>query len=156
AGRRARGAGEPHGAPGAVLRRDRRLRRARRHRRRDPRTRERRARAARRYHPRRRRLPRLLPPPHPARQQRHLHNSDIYPPTYEPTHAVSYIRTDLPVTVPERMQPADQATWGHRLAYRVITSGTIGKWIRQHIIDPLMFRGNPVTWRNYEASYDVS
>lgn len=85
-----------------------------------------------------------------------FHNSDIYPPAYETTHAVSYIRTDLPITVPERMQPADQASFGHRLAYRVITSGTIGKWLRQHVIDPLMFKGNPVTWRNYEASYDVS
>jgi len=85
-----------------------------------------------------------------------FHNSDIYPPAYETTHAVSYIRTDLPVTVPERMQPADQASFGHRLAYRVITSGTIGKWLRQHVLDPLMFRGHPVSWRNYEASYDVS
>ena len=85
-----------------------------------------------------------------------FHNSDIYPPAYETTHAVSYIRTDLPVTVPERMQPADQASFGHRLAYRVITSGTIGKWFREHVIDPLMFRDHPVTWRNYEASYDVS
>jgi FAD/FMN-containing dehydrogenase len=85
-----------------------------------------------------------------------FHNSDIYPPAYETTHAVSYVRTDLPVTVPERIQPADQASWGHRLAYRVITSGRIGKWLRQHILDPLMFKGHPVTWRNYEASYDVS
>jgi FAD/FMN-containing dehydrogenase len=85
-----------------------------------------------------------------------FHNSDIYPPAYETTHAVSYVRTDLPVTVPERMQPADQASFGHRLAYGVITSGMIGKWMRQHILDPLMFRGHPVTWRNYEASYDVS
>ena len=85
-----------------------------------------------------------------------FHNSDIYPPAYETTHAVSYIRTDLPATVPERMQPPDQASFGHRLAYRVITSGSIGKWFRQHVIDPLMFRDHPVTWRNYEASYDVS
>jgi len=85
-----------------------------------------------------------------------FHNSDIYPPAYETTHAVSYIRTDLPVTVPERMQPADQSSWGRRLAYGVISSGTIGKWMRRHILDPLMFRGHPVTWRNYEASYDVS
>src|SRR5690606_12476879 len=26
----------------------------------------------------------------------------------------------------------------------------------EHVIDPWIFRGNPVTWRNYEASYDVS
>jgi hypothetical protein len=31
-----------------------------------------------------------------------------------------------------------------------------GKWTREHIVDPLIFRGNPITWRNYESSYDVS
>ncbi len=85
-----------------------------------------------------------------------FHNADLYPPAYETVHAVSYVATTLPVTVPERIQPRDQASWTHRLAYKTITSGRVGKWIRQHILDPLMFRGNPVTWRNYEASYDVS
>ena len=28
--------------------------------------------------------------------------------------------------------------------------------MREHLIDPVIFRGNPVAWRNYEASYDVS
>jgi FAD/FMN-containing dehydrogenase len=85
-----------------------------------------------------------------------FHNADIYPPAYQTVHAVSYVETPLPVTVPERIQPRDQATWTHRLAYKSITSGRLGKWIRQHILDPAMFRGHPVTWRNYEASYDVS
>jgi FAD/FMN-containing dehydrogenase len=85
-----------------------------------------------------------------------FHNADLYPPAYQTVHAVSYVATALPVTVPERIQPPDQASWTHRLAYKTITSGRLGKWLRQHILDPLMFRGNPVTWRNYEASYDVS
>lgn len=85
-----------------------------------------------------------------------FHNADLYPPAYDEVHAVSYIQTTLPVTVPERIQPPDQASWTHRLAYKSITSGRLGKWIRRHILDPAMFRGNPVTWRNYEASYDVS
>ncbi len=85
-----------------------------------------------------------------------FHNADLYPPAYETVHAVSYVATTLPVTVPERIQPRDQASWTHRLAYKSITSGRLGKWIRQHILDPFVFRGHPVTWRNYEASYDVS
>ena len=85
-----------------------------------------------------------------------FHNADLYPPAYQTVHAVSYVATTLPVTVPERIQPRDQASWTHRLAYKTITSGRLGKWFRQHILDPLVFRGNPVTWRNYEASYDVS
>ncbi len=31
-----------------------------------------------------------------------------------------------------------------------------GKWLRQHVVDPWVFRGNCVEWRNYEASYDVA
>ena len=85
-----------------------------------------------------------------------FHNADMYPPAYEVAHAVSYVQTTLPVTVPERIQPADQSSWWHRLGYTVITSGRMGKWLRRHVLDPAMFRGNPVTWRNYEASYDVS
>ena len=38
----------------------------------------------------------------------------------------------------------------------MITSLHSGKWMREHVIDPVIFRGNPITWRNYEASYDVS
>ncbi|HKH92184.1 MAG TPA: FAD-dependent oxidoreductase, partial [Gemmatimonadaceae bacterium] len=85
-----------------------------------------------------------------------FHNADIYPPAYENVHVVSYRRTNDPVTVPERMLPADQHAWSHRTAYDMITDWPKGKWMREHLIDPLIFRGNPVTWRNYEASYDVS
>jgi hypothetical protein len=38
----------------------------------------------------------------------------------------------------------------------MITDWPKGKWMREHLIDPVIFRGNPVEWRNYEASYDVS
>ncbi|HEY8164211.1 MAG TPA: FAD-binding oxidoreductase [Gemmatimonadaceae bacterium] len=85
-----------------------------------------------------------------------FHNADIYPPDYETIHAVSYRSTRSPVTIPDRMLPADQSSWTHRLAYSVITEAPGGRWIRKHVIDPWTFRGNPVTWRNYEASYDVS
>jgi FAD/FMN-containing dehydrogenase len=85
-----------------------------------------------------------------------FHNGDLYPPAYERVHVVSYRRTDDPVTVPGRLLPRDQAAWTHRTAYSVISGWPKGKWLREHLIDPVIFRGNPVTWRNYEASYDVS
>ncbi|HKP16080.1 MAG TPA: FAD-binding oxidoreductase [Gemmatimonadaceae bacterium] len=85
-----------------------------------------------------------------------FHNADIYPPAYENLHAVSYRKTTLPVTIPDRMLPADQHAWSHRTAYEMITDWPKGKWMREHVIDPVIFRGNPVEWRNYEASYDVS
>ncbi|HTO72164.1 MAG TPA: FAD-binding oxidoreductase, partial [Gemmatimonadales bacterium] len=85
-----------------------------------------------------------------------FHNGDMYPPEYDRVHAVSYRTTELPLTVSTRIQPADQASWTHRLAYSIMAGGRSGLWIREHIIDPWIFRGHPVTWRNYEASYDVS
>jgi FAD/FMN-containing dehydrogenase len=85
-----------------------------------------------------------------------FHNGDLYPPAYERVHVVSYRRTDEPVTVPDRLLPQDQSAWTHRTAYAVIAGWPKGKWMREHLLDPVIFRGHPVTWRNYEASYDVS
>lgn len=85
-----------------------------------------------------------------------FHNADIYPPSYDRIHTVSYRLTTHAVTVPERLMPRDQGGWVHRTAYSMITGGGPGYWTREHIIDPVIFRGNPVTWRNYQASYDVS
>ena len=85
-----------------------------------------------------------------------FHNADIYPPAFETVHAVSYARTSDPLTISEHVQPQDQGSWWHRTVYRIISSGRAGSWIRQHVVDPLIFNGHPVAWRNYEASYDVS
>jgi FAD/FMN-containing dehydrogenase len=85
-----------------------------------------------------------------------FHNADMYPPSYANIHVVSYRRTSLPLTIASRLLPKNQAAWSHRTAYSMITSWAGGRWMREHLIDPVLFRGNPVTWRNYEASYDIS
>jgi FAD/FMN-containing dehydrogenase len=85
-----------------------------------------------------------------------FHNADIYPDAYETVNAVSYVRTDEPVTVPDRLIPRDAGYGVNRFAYRVISEWPFGKAIRQHVIDPLVFHGEPVSWRNHEASYDVA
>jgi FAD/FMN-containing dehydrogenase len=85
-----------------------------------------------------------------------FHNADTYPPAYVTVHAVTYRVTREPLTVEERMLPPDQASRSHRVGYSLIAGWPGGPWVRQHVLDPLIFRGNPVTWRNYEASYDVS
>jgi len=84
-----------------------------------------------------------------------FHNADIYPNAYDTVRVTSYLRTDKPVTVKERLWPADKNYWEDRLAFRVISGWPGGKWIRQHVLDPFMFRGPCVEWRNFEASYDV-
>ena len=85
-----------------------------------------------------------------------FHNADIYPPAYEDVHTVSYRQTDAPLTVDDRLLPQDQNAWTHRTVYSMISGWPKGKWLREHVVDPIIFHGNPVTWRNYEASYDVS
>jgi FAD/FMN-containing dehydrogenase len=49
-----------------------------------------------------------------------FHNADIYPDEYERVNAVSYARTDEPVTVPERLIPKDRSYRKNRVAYSVI------------------------------------
>ena len=71
-----------------------------------------------------------------------FHNADIYPPAYDTVHAVSYHETTAPLTVSNHLLPLDQATWTHRGAYSMIASWPGGKWMRQHILDPILFRGN--------------
>jgi len=85
-----------------------------------------------------------------------FHNADIYPDDYTSVNAVTYVRTDEPVTVQERLIPADRTYGLNRFVYWIISEWPFGKAFRQHLVDPVVFRGEPITWRNYEASYDVA
>jgi FAD/FMN-containing dehydrogenase len=57
---------------------------------------------------------------------------------------------------------ADPPTISRRQATRflfwfwAISEWPFGSWIRRQIVDPIRFLGESVTWRNYEASYDVA
>jgi len=68
-----------------------------------------------------------------------FHNADIYPDAYEKVNAVSYLRTERPVTVRERLIPKDASYGLDRFAYSVISEWPFGKGIREHIIDPMLF-----------------
>jgi FAD/FMN-containing dehydrogenase len=84
-----------------------------------------------------------------------FHNADIYPNDYSTVNAVTYSRTDEPVTVEDRLIP--RRSYGlNQFVYWIVSEWPWGKAIRQHVVDPIVFRGEPVTWRNYEASYDVA
>lgn len=84
-----------------------------------------------------------------------FHNADIYPNAFDTVRATSYVKTDKPLTVSDRLIGADREYRLDRFCFWVISEWPYGKAIRQHIIDPLVFRGERVEWRNYEASYDV-
>lgn len=85
-----------------------------------------------------------------------FHNADIYPPAYESAHIVSYRKTNDSVTIADRLLPRDQNDFRHRAAYTMMSSWSLGKKVREYVLDPYLYRDSPVTWRNYEASYDVS
>lgn len=85
-----------------------------------------------------------------------FHNADIYPPAFEKVHVVSYRNTKDSVTIADRFLPVAQNDFRHRAAYSMISTWPLGKKIREYILDPYLYRDNPVTTRNFEASYDVS
>jgi FAD/FMN-containing dehydrogenase len=85
-----------------------------------------------------------------------FHNADIYPNAYRTVNAVTYWRTSDPVTVTDRLIPAGRSYRLNRFVFWVISSWPFGKALRQHLIDPVVMRGEPVSWRNHEASYTVA
>ena len=84
-----------------------------------------------------------------------FHNADIYPDAYNSLRATSYVQTGREVTVSDRLKPLDQNYWLDRGTYWTISEAPFGKAFRQYMIDPVLFHGDRVEWRNYEASYDV-
>lgn len=84
-----------------------------------------------------------------------FHNADIYPNSYKKIRAISYRKTSRDETVRHRLKPNNKGYGINRLVLSIVSGSSIGKWLRQHVIDPLFYIGKPVVWRNYEASYDV-
>ncbi|HEY9507227.1 MAG TPA: FAD-binding oxidoreductase [Gemmatimonadales bacterium] len=85
-----------------------------------------------------------------------FHNADIYPGDYNTVNAITYRQTDESVTVPERLVPADRSYRLNRFVFWTVSELPGGRWLRQRVVDPLVLRGQPVSWRNREASYDVA
>ncbi len=84
-----------------------------------------------------------------------FHNADIYPKRYKKVREVSFRETDKEVTVEHRLVPEDKTYGFNRFAFKLISEYPGGKWLRQHLFDPIVYSKNPVEWRNYEASYTV-
>lgn len=84
-----------------------------------------------------------------------FHNANIYPNEYTKVRAVSYVKTDKPLTIEDRLQPADKSYRPERFAMWLVSSMPGGKWFREYCLDPYVFSGEEVSWRNHEASYNV-
>ncbi len=85
-----------------------------------------------------------------------FHNADLYPPHYTHARAVTWRETRDAVTVSKRLQPIRKRFPLQRYFYWAFTETPAGKWRRQRLVDPLLYLGRPVHWRNYEAGYDVA
>lgn len=84
-----------------------------------------------------------------------FHNADLYPPHYTRARAVTWYETDLPATS-TRLQPLRRAYLAELYFLWSISETPLGKLRREYLIDPLLFAGKKVHWRNYEAGYDTA
>ncbi|MBO9672847.1 MAG: FAD-dependent oxidoreductase [Sphingobacteriaceae bacterium] len=84
-----------------------------------------------------------------------FHNADIYPNSYTKVRAVTYAKTEKPLTITERLKPNDKNYGMEKFAMKVVSGSDFGKWLRQHIVEPILYKNKVVEWRNYEATYDV-
>jgi FAD/FMN-containing dehydrogenase/SAM-dependent methyltransferase len=85
-----------------------------------------------------------------------FHNGDLYAPHYSTVRAVTWVETDRPVTAPYRLQPHRKSFPLERYFLWAVSETPLGKWRREFIIDPVLYRARPVHWRNFEAGYDVA
>lgn len=86
-----------------------------------------------------------------------FHNGDMYPPEFEYVRAVSWKETTKPSTTESKLIPQKHDYWKERIAWVIMSEWPKGRWIREHLIDPVLYFGDqPVHTRNYEASYDVA
>lgn len=84
-----------------------------------------------------------------------FHNADLHPPEFETLRAVSWVRSDDPVTVDERLIARDEAYKWTPLLINKVGLYPLGGAFREYVLERLFYRSSVVTWRNHEASYDV-
>ena len=85
-----------------------------------------------------------------------FHNADIYSPRYNTVRSVTWVETDEPVTTKERLQPLHKSYPLHQYFLWAVSETPFGKERREKVVDPLLYLGKKVHWRNYEAGYDVA
>ena len=85
-----------------------------------------------------------------------FHNGDLYAPHYSSVLAVTWSETMKPATVRHRLQPHRQMYALERYFIWAVSETPLGKWRREYLLDPLLYRSRKVHWRNYEAGYDVA
>ena len=85
-----------------------------------------------------------------------FHNADLEPPDLDAATAVTWFRTDKPVTVTERMLPIGKSYALEALGVWALAELPGAHLLRRSLVDPILYASQPVVWRNYEASLDVA
>ena len=85
-----------------------------------------------------------------------LHYATIYPPEYRTVSAVTYYETDKPVTVKQRLAPLAKSSVFDHMVLKFVTFTSLGKWVCEHLYDPVDGGSHQVLWRNYAASQDAN
>lgn len=85
-----------------------------------------------------------------------LHNADLVPPHFEHATAISWRRTQAPVTVNQRLVARAERHLLEEGAIWAISHLPGGNRLRESVVDPLRYHGKEVVWRNFEASQDVA
>lgn len=85
-----------------------------------------------------------------------FHNADIYPGHYSRVNAVTWSRTKKAVTTRSRLQSVRRSYWLEKYFFWRFSETYSGNWLRERLIDPLLFASKKVHWRNFEAGYDAA
>ncbi|MBC8026297.1 MAG: FAD-binding oxidoreductase [Steroidobacteraceae bacterium] len=84
-----------------------------------------------------------------------LHNVDLYPGRFDAGPAITWRRSQQPLTIDARLRPDGAKYLGQRSAIWAVTELPGGGAMRKHIIAPAQLDHPEVVWRNYEASLDI-
>src|SRR5205085_12230843 len=82
--------------------------------------------------------------------------ADLYAPHSGTVRSVTWVETEDRATTPTRLQPQSRSYPLHQYFLWAISETPFGKERREKLIDPLLYLGRKVHWRNFEAGYDVA
>ena len=87
-----------------------------------------------------------------------LHNADLIPPLFNTPLAVTWRKTNKPLTVTERLTPTRASYAKEQNIIWALTEIPFAEKLQKRIVRPLMLDEDQpmVTWRNHEASLDVA
>lgn len=84
-----------------------------------------------------------------------LHNADLVPPRFDRPVAITWRRTDAPVTLSERLIPEDRRYGRDQNLIWAASELPIGEDVRDRKLTRRQLIEHPVVWRNREASLDA-